>query len=396
MADFLTTLQQKEVKKFIEKNIQSDPKKLILNPPKEFSKSTINFIVEQIQARQKARGKLNNWVNNFDLLLPPLLSIEQASSESTAMYKKQIAQGERLIDLTGGMGIDCLALSNQFTNTIYVEKEESISSVFNHNIKVLKKNIEVKNELAEEVLKSLPNEIAHTTIYIDPARRDDSKNKVFKLEDCTPNLKELMPLMKLKSSQILIKLSPIIDIKSILKEFDSIKEVHIVSIKNDCKELLIYIDFSFDCEATIKAVNLKSEQPNYVYTLTQEEQSTSQFGNCDSFIFEPNASILKAGAFKKIGEDFNLKKIAKNTHLYTSDFEVKNFPGRTFKKITEADKKTIREYSSSGRINVLTRNYPIKPDALKKKWKLKDGGDYFLIGFKDVHEKAHLIIAERV
>lgn len=395
MSEFLDFLKKEEVKKFITEQQNASAQKLILNPPKEF-KNEIRFIAEQIHARQKAKGKIDAWATDFNLILPPPLSVEQASSASTAKYKKKILKGDHLIDLTGGMGIDCIELGSQFNKITYVEQKPELCAVFKHNCNTLGRNIAVRNELAEEFLKLLQNDHSKKTFFIDPARRDDAKNKVFKLEDCSPNLKTLMPAMRKIASQILIKLSPLVDIKSVLSEFDFVKEVHVVSVKNDCKELLILIDFQWNGEPVVKALNLETKQPEYNFTLPEEESSVSQFDSIEEYILEPNSSILKAGAFKKIGDDFHLKKLHQHTHLYTCNSLIQNFPGRVFQTIAKADKKTIEQYGQNGKLNVLTRNYPIKPDALKKKWKLKDGGDYYLIGFRGMDNKSNLVIAKRV
>lgn len=395
MSDFLNFLKKEEVKKFIFDHLNTNSQKLILNPPKEF-RGQIKLIADQILSRQKAKGKLNSWAKNMDLILPPPLSIEQASSESTSNYKQELIEGDHLIDLTGGMGVDCLSLGEKFSEVTYVEQQSHLCDVFGHNCDVLGRKVEIINGEAKKVLQNISKSSSKRVFYIDPARRDDSKNRVFKLEDCAPNLKELIPMMQKIASQILVKLSPLIDIKSILSEFESVKEIHIVSVKNDCKELLILIDFLFESEPTIKAVNLETEQPNYSFTLCEEEDSSNQYKMIQDYILEPNSSILKAGAFKKIGLDFELVKLHQHTHLYTSSSIPKKFPGRIFQVISTADKKSIKQFGVGGQMNVVTRNYPVKPDALKKKWKLKDGGDYFLIGFKDRSEKANLIIAKRI
>ena len=261
----------------------------------------------------------------------------------------------------------------------------------------MRKDVNVINKKAEDALELMKSDDATSkTFFIDPARRDDVKNRVFKLEDCSPNLKNLIPVIQGLGTQILIKLSPLVDIQSILEEFDHVKEIHVISVKNDCKELLILIDFSYDDEATIKAINLETEQPEYHFRLSEEVRGVNQYGEHGGYLLEPNSSVLKSGAFKKIGIDYKLNKLQQHTHLYTAHSTVENFPGRIFQVISDADKKSIREYGRNRYLNVLTRNYPIKPDDLKKKWNLKDGGDYFLIGFRDLHEKPKLILAKRV
>ena len=215
---------------------------MLLNPPKEF-RERIRIIADQILARQKAAGKLDQWVSSKNLIFPPPLSIEQASSQSTSEYKKGLIKGSLLVDLTGGTGIDCLALSENFDETIYVEQNSFLCELFQHNSDMLGESIRIQNETAENFLQSFNGK---ATFFIDPARRDSAKNKVFKLEDCSPNLVELIPVLKTKTDAVLIKLSPLLDLTKTLEEVPNVKEVHIVSVKNDCKELLLLLDFNFN------------------------------------------------------------------------------------------------------------------------------------------------------
>lgn len=389
--DFLT---QPEVRKYIRENINSDTTKLILNPPPDF-KEHIKDIVNQIRSRQKAKGKLDNWAENYELVMPLPLSLEQASSSLTSKYKQGLISRKHLIDLTGGMGIDCLSLSDSFERTTYVEESTELCDVFQHNSAMLEKPIEIINAEAGDFLQDHKTDKKNTVAYIDPARRDQSRNRVFQIEDCSPNLIDLMPLLKKRVSELLIKYSPLLDINLVFKRIDGIKEVHVVSIKNDCKELLFLIDFEFVGTPLIRCVNLETNQPNFSFSVDEEHSANPSYDSYGRFIYEPNASILKAGAFKKIGEAFNLKKISENTHLYTSDQVIKIFPGRIYEVKEVAKKGSIKEYGTGGKINVVTRNYPLSAQELKKKWKLKDGGEYFLLAFRDLNGKPQMVIATR-
>ncbi|SNS54675.1 Conserved hypothetical protein 95 [Ekhidna lutea] len=395
MNSKLDFLVQPEVRQFIRENVQTDTNKLILNPPSGF-KPNIKQIVAQIQARQKATGKLDIWASNFGLVMPPPLSIEQASSQTTCDYKKQLISGHHLIDLTGGMGIDCLTLSESFDCTTYVEQQTELCEVFQHNLKMLGKEIEIENKEAGNYLKNLNPSPENRVIYLDPARRDSSKNRVFRIEDCSPNIVELMPWLKRHAHKVLIKFSPILDIQSILNAVPHVSEVHIVSVKNDCKEILIVADFAFKGEPEITCVNLESTHPPFSFKFQDEARAKVLYGEPSSYLFESNSSIMKAGAFKSISVNFDFKKIGESTHLYTSEKLMRDFPGRTFEIIEEASKKNISAYASKGKINVITRNYPLPATELKKKWKLKDGGDYYLLAFRDVNYKPKTLIAKRL
>ncbi len=385
-------LQKQEVVEFIQNNENADTHQLLLNPPKEF-RDKINLIADQVSARKKAKGKLKEWVADPALIFPPPISIEQASSSATADYKKSLVEGELLIDLTGGTGIDCLELSDTFKKSIYVEQNRDLCKVFSHNQKHLGREIEIHCEDAESFLSSFDR---RATFFIDPARRDTAKSKVFKLEDCTPNVLELMPELAKKSNELLMKLSPLLDIKDSLRKISNVKEVHVVSSRNECKEVLLLLDFNSTNTPSIHAVNLGSGQQPYLFDFEKEAHSNVSFGKVSNYLFEPNASVLKAGAFKSIAADFNLQKIAPSTHLYTASSKVQAFPGRVFEIESMDGKKELAKYAPNKAINVITRNYPMQASDLKKKFRLKDGGDYFLIGFRDNQNKPHLVITRRI
>ena len=346
-------------------------------------------------SRQKAKGKLDSWSSNYDIVMPPPLSIEQASSEATSQYKRNLISGKYLVDLTGGMGIDCFSLSESFEKTSYVEQDPDLCEVFRYNSKVYKRKIDIINSTAEDYLKHHSLETQSIIAYIDPARRDQSKKRVFRVEDCSPNLTELISALSKNASQVLVKYSPLLDISSIIKSISHINELHVVSVKNDCKELLLLIDFSFEGESQIKCINLETGQPAFSFSMKEEHSASPVYGNYKQFIYEPNSSIMKAGAFNKVAEIFNVSKLANNTHLYTSNEIIESFPGRIYQVIDVVNKKSIKANAKDGKINVITRNYPLTPQELKKKWKLKDGGDRFLLAFRDQHGKAHMVIANR-
>lgn len=395
MLELIDFLSREDVKQIIKEYAQAEPTKLLLNPPAGF-KGQIKEIVDQIISRQKAKGKLDQWASNYELIMPPPVSIEQASSDTTCRYKKDLTSGHHLIDLTGGMGIDFLAMSEGFAEATYVERSEELCALFQHNSKVLNRNVKIVNDDSSNFIKNIDSPCDQTTIYLDPARRDSNRDRVVQMQDCSPNVMDLLPQLQSKASRVIIKYAPLLDIQSATRTLSGVKEVHIVSIKNECKELLFWMEWSFKETPLIKCVNLGTDQPSYSFKLTEEQATEANLADIKEYLHEPNSSIMKAGAFKKIANDFSLEKLAQNTHLYTSATQIAGFPGRTFQILANGDKNSIKHYAPEQKINVITRNYPMTVTELKKKWKLKDGGNYFLIGFKNKENKSNLVIAKRV
>lgn len=391
MIDFLTST---EVVDFIYAHEYTDPQKLLLNPPGQF-KAHIKDIVDQIISRGKARTKLPEWYHSEGVIFPPPLSIEQSSSYSTGNYKAQLITGNHLIDLTGGMGIDTLTLSKKFSEAIYVEQSKWLCKVFEHNSKLLsKKHIEVHNTSAEEFLAEYREK---ATFFIDPARRDEHQKRVFRFEDCSPNVVELLPVFKEKADQVLIKAAPLIDLTLAIDSLQYVSQVHIVAVKNEVKEVLFLLEFDEAREPLVTCVNLETKHPALNFLLSKEKQIHLTFGQLKKYLYDPNTSILKAGAFKTICEYYPLNKIAANTHLYTSEQLINSFPGRTFEVIdAEVNKKTIKKLLPDAKANVLTKNYPLKPEELKKQLKIKDGGEYFIVGFRDLSNKTQLCLVKPV
>lgn len=386
--DFLAT---EEVKAFIKENVTKDTTDLLLHPPKKWRKE-IKLLADQILARQKAKTKLPSWFGHPDLIFPPPLSIEQASSEKTAEYKAALVEGSHLIDLTGGMGVDCLAIGGQFCRVTYIEPQEILCETFRHNAQVLRREIAIKRQKAEDFISSYSGK---AIFYMDPARRDKTHQKVFKLADCMPDITSLLPALNQKFEKCLIKLSPLIDITHVLRTLQNVLEVHIVSVKNDCKEVLLLLAPHKVGSTKIVAVNLGTDQKPFEF-VREEEAKKSPLDLPKTFIYEPNASILKSGAFNVVANRWGIAKLHPNTHLYTADTIIDSFPGRIFQMVSPFNPSALQTYAPKGLINVLTRNHPLTSMQLCKKLKVKDGGDYFLIGFTDKNDKAQQIIARRI
>lgn len=372
------------LKQFVQDHQSEDPAQLLF----AYSGKTdfdLKVAVQQIQARQKAKHKLPSWTANQEILFPVSLSLEQASSEETARFKSALVKGKIMIDLTGGFGVDTFFLSENFQKAVYCERNEELAEIVRHNFELLEpgKFEIVEGDSLEYFLKS--DQIFDLT-YVDPARRGDHNQKLYKLADCEPDVVGNWELLQSKSNAILIKASPMLDIKQALYEIPEIQKVWVISVKNEVKEvLLLWEKGKKDKERIIQAVDLQSEGPKeFSFTYEEEESSESIFGEVGHYLIEPYASVLKAGAFRSFGKRFGLKKLHPNSHFYTCDDFLQGIPGRIFEDVQEINnpKKELKVLFPSGKVNVITRNYALSADELKKKYKLKDGGKDFLIGTK--------------
>lgn len=388
-------LLSSEVQKFIKDHQHDDPFMLSLKSKVETG-FPLPEAIEQIESQQRAKGKLSSWIEKGNIIWPPPISIEQASSDITATYKASLINGRSIVDLTGGSGIDTASFSNNFEEIHYVEPNTHLCELANHNFNVLgKTHIQIHNQSAENFLEK--NQQNFDAIFIDPSRRDQDK-KVFKIEDCTPNLADILPDCLKAAPNVLIKLSPLVDISLLLKTL-SPNFIWAVGVKNEIKEVLCLVQRNMQ-RCRIEAVMLNdNDQPVvFKFFLKQEKEAISIYSLPQKYIYEPNASIMKAGAFKLIGKHFNLNKLHQHTHLYTSDQLLENFPGRIFKIEIQIkpNKKEIQRVFPDKKVNVITRNYPLNPNQLKSKFQLNDGGEYFLIATTLMDGKKALLKCERV
>jgi 16S rRNA G966 N2-methylase RsmD len=390
----LNELLTPPVQDFIRAHEQDDERLLVLKH-RHVHGVPASKIAEQIAGRRKAREKLPTYYQTASILYPPGLNLEQSSSEQTARYKADILREvlnvtgrEKLVDLTGGFGIDTFFFSKLFKHVAYVEPDTDLLDLARHNHAALQAhNISYHSLPAKDFLDTLREPA--DCIYIDPSRRKGSQ-KVFRLAECEPDVTVLQQQIFEHAQYLLIKTSPLFDIQQGLRELHAVKKVFVVSVGNECKELLFLCEQNFTGEATITAVNLNTEhREDFTFTVPQEKESALTFSPPLKFIFEPNASLLKAGAFRIVASRFALAKIHSSTHLYTSDHLLEDFPGRIFKVevILKSDPKIIAQYFPDGKANVITRNYPLSVDALKKKMKLNDGGDNYLLAFTAPGEK---------
>jgi 16S rRNA G966 N2-methylase RsmD len=357
----------------------------------------IQLVVHQIKSRQKAKIKLPEWYQTKNIIFPHGVSMEQCSSEKTAKYKSELIQGESLIDLTGGTGVDTYYLSKKFEQTIYVERNKDLCELAKHNFSALGSEISIEIGEAASYIEKQESDI--DWFYLDPARRDDTNKKVFKVSDCQPDLNTLLPLLLKTKANVLVKLSPMLDIKEVINTLTNIKSIHVVSVDNECKELLLLIENEYQGEIAINAVNIGNEKRDkFSFTYTEENNAAPKFSPPLEYLYEPNVSILKAGAFKTIVDNFSLFKIHRHSHLYTSEALNNNFQGRIFKiiAIVPATHKALKPYLNDRKANLTVRNFPLTTNQLGQKLKIKDGGKVFIFATTILQDKHRLIICEKV
>lgn len=351
------------------------------------------FIINQINGMQRAKKKLPAFYNNDKIVYPSPLSLEQCSSEETAIYKSSLVEGDSMIDLTGGFGVDSYYFSKKFDKAHYVEPNPALFKVVNDNFKQLSaNNIKTHLATAEEFIDKWDEKV--DLVYIDPSRRDESK-RVFKLEECTPNIVALLPAILSFTNKVLIKTAPLLDIKQGIKDLPYVSKVIVVSVKNECKEVLFLVEKNAPANVLVNCVNLATNQPPFSFSFL-DESTTPEYAAPLHYLYEPNSSILKAGGFNSVGKYFNLKKIAKNSHLYTSDVLVADFPGRVF-KIEDSCSYNLKEFKKLGikQANITTRNFSDSVDRVKKKLKLTDGGSNYLFSTTDLNNKSVILICTK-
>ena len=369
------------------------------------------FALDQIRGRKMARAKLPLWANIDGIIYPPHISMEQCSSESTALYKAELAarllglpassSSEEIgfVDLTGGFGVDFSYIASRLgMSSMYVERQAHLCEAAKENFERLGlKNAIVKNEDGIEVLHSLKE---LKLIFIDPARRDDAGNKVVSLKDCTPDVTVLQEEMLLKADYVIIKLSPMLDWHRAISELSHVREVHIISVNNECKELLLVLSVrnmgenlriycindaqSFVCDE----LDMEASQVKIAPSTLEEMQ----------YLYEPNASLMKAGCFGVLSERYDARMLSKNSHLFVSREPIAAFPGRSFRiiAVSSFNKKELKRHLSGiTKANIATRNFPLSVAELRKRLKLKDGGETYIFATTLSDDSHVLVITEK-
>lgn len=393
----------KETLLFIEENARADVRSLALQA-KKHPQVDMAMAVVQIAGRQIAEAKVPLWHRTEGLFYPKHLSMEQCSSEVTALYKASLVEGETFADLTGGFGIDCSFLSRRFKKADYVERQAELCELASHNFPLLGLQIEVHNEDGVEYLKRMD---PVDCLFLDPARRDGHGGKTVAISDCEPDVSMLEDLLVEKAKTVMVKLSPMLDLSLALKTLKNVREVHVVSTDNECKELLLILHKSpISSQVSIHCINALGASNGcriyQEYTFTQEQERTSDCllaKEVGAYLYEPNASILKAGAYRSLTQSYEVKKLHPSSHLYTSSHFIENFPGRRFKVegISTFGKKELKTFlQGMEKANITIRNFPSSVADLRKRLKLKEGGEDYIFATTLVDESKVLIRCRKV
>lgn len=384
----------KEVQQFINDHLKTDLPQLILKGS-PFEEITMQELAEQILAKSKSRVKLPTWFKTAHIYYPKPLSIEQTSSELTAKYKSSLISGESLIDLTGGFGVDSYFFSKKFKKVTHCELDPELSKIASHNFASIgRKNITCLNKNGIEELKE--NESVYDWIYIDPSRRNELKSKVFKMEDCLPDVGLNLPILLKRSENLMIKLSPLLDISLTIKSLLFVKEIHVVAIKNEVKELLILIQNKYKGPSKLKTVNIHNDSIQTFEGYFPSNASPS-FSGPKKYLYEPNAAILKSGLFNEVSSELRVDKLNINSHLYTSE-DLIDFPGRSFiiQSVSKYNKKLLKKKYDFKSANITTRNFHESVAQIRKKTGFREGGDDFLFFTTDLENNAVVIHCRKV
>ena len=383
-----------ETLQFISNNLDKEvhPLGLLAN---RFPLVDMPLAIRQITGKQKIKAKVPRFYNTENIRYPIQLSLEQSSSETTALYKASLCKGDTLVDLTGGFGVDCCFMAANFKAVTYVERQTELCELAKINFSALEEHhIKVINAETEAYIANIDNV---DCIFIDPARRSSSGKKVVFLSDCEPDVSVLAPILMSKAKQVIIKLSPMMDISAALRDLPQTAEVHILAVENDCKEILLVLNNSPENDLRIKTINFGKFNLKQLFEFNLIEESNAQVhytSELGKYLYEPNAAVMKSGAFKLIGNRFVLDKLHTNTHLYTSSNLIVEFPGRVFEIIKRWDDGKNEWKNEAKRVrkaNISTRNYPLSVDALRSKLKISDGGDCYLFACTLANEKKVMI-----
>jgi len=388
-----------ETKRFITEHEQGDIYQLSLQSGR-YKDIDFDFAIRQIVGRQKIRNKVPRFFQMADIEYPVQLSLEQSSSETTAQYKASLCEGNSLVDLTGGFGVDCCFMAAHFKQVTYVERQAELCQLAIHNFSVLNENhIEVVNAQTEKYLAEME---PVDWIFIDPARRSTSGKKVVLLSDCEPDVSALSDLLLKKATQVMIKLSPMMDISAAVRDLPKTAEIHIVAVENECKEILLILNKSTEDKLFVKTINFIKNKNNQLFEFERNDEVISNpvfTSEIQKYLYEPNAAVMKSGAFKLIGSQYRLLKLHINTHLYTSEELSTDFPGRIFevKSVWENSKKELKsQVLRIPKANLTTRNYPLSVEELRKKLKITEGGDIYLFACTLANEQKVIIECEKI
>jgi len=389
-------LLQPQVQKFILDHLNDDLPKLIFKGS-PFKNIDIKAIARQIKGKQVARKKFLELYRSDNVIYPPKLNLEQASSQTTAKYKsKFIKPNQSLIDLTGGLGLDSMAFAQKASMVTYCEIQPDVFEIAKYNFEVLNYDIHCQCGDAISFLKASPH--IFDWIFIDPSRRDNHLRKLFRLEDCTPNILNHLELFKTKSRKLMLKASPLLDLKYCLSSIPYVKEIHVVALKNEVKEILVIINFEKNYSSPIlKAVNLETAQQDFTIRL-EDINIKPELSQPQQFLYEPNSALMKLGAFGMLAQKYHIKALAQDSHLMTSSVLIQNFCGRIFeiKACISPKKHLLKQHLPKSQANISCRNYPLKPQEIKTKYGLKDGGNSYVFFTTNYKNQKIVLICNKI
>ena len=371
---------------FIRQHAADDVRKLALQGTKDAAVD-LSMALQQIAGRQTALKKLPSWAAVERVLYPPHLNMEQCSSEQTARYKARLAgSGDMYVDLTGGLGVDFYWMSQGFKQRYYVERNAELCELVEHNFRTLGHSCSVCCCDTATYLPTVPHA---DVVFLDPARRNEHGGRTYDIKDCTPNILELLPLLMEKADKVILKLSPMLDWRKAVDDLQYVREVHIVSVDNECKELLLVL------EQTERPLRLVCVNNNQIFEVSSHSSPLTSHPSpltSEQFLYEPNASIMKAGCFDALAQQYPVCQVSANSHLFLSSVEIEDFPGRRFQicAISSTNKQTLKEtLAGVSRANITVRNFPMSVEQLRKKLHLKDGGDTYIFATLPLHDINH-------
>ena len=385
----IKALFEPSVQKFIQQNINADIRELALKAQGKFD-LPLGFLLDQINGRQKAKKKLPTWYENDQIVYPVDLSMQQCSSEfSAALKTKDIPKGQTCIDLGGGFGVDTYYLAKRFTEVIYVEQNKELCEIVSHNCTVLEiENVTVINLPAESYIESIKTKV--DLMFLDPARRDQNQNRIVEFEDCSPNIVEIKDELKKKANYLLIKASPVIDVRLAKEQFPEFQGAQVIGVNNECKEVLFH---TYGQSPAIRCSHhTLGKLEEYTFDYTRE--TIPSFSELSEYIYEPNVTIRKAQKQDEFAEQFDLKKLFKNGSLFTSSELKEDFSGRIFKVKKELSSK--KEIVKLKNAEVIAKNFPMTAAVLKKKYKLGASSAQFIIAFTDCIGKKRMVLCVKV
>ncbi len=391
-----TALLTNEVQKFIRANTATDTYALALKKS-PFPNLTMQELLLQIEARKRCKTKLPTWFATQKIYYPNKLNIEQASSEIAANYKASLVSGKTLVDATGGFGVDAYYFSKVFSKVIHCEINEELSQIVAYNAKPLACT-NVQTQIVNGIDFILKNTSNYSCIYLDPSRRTTNHQKVFKLKDYTPNITNHLETLLKKTDTLLLKTSPLLDISKGLQELTKVQEIHCIAVNNEVKELLWCMTAAAKKQTPqIYTVNIKAATTEkFSFSYAAEKNSVPTYSTPKKYVYEPNAAILKAGAFNSISISFFIAKLHKHSHLYTSNTLI-DFPGRRFlvQKVIEYTTASFKKEKII-QANITTRNFPESVSNLRKKYKIKEGGNLYLFFTTTSANKKVVLLTKKV